>query len=340
MRRSTVLLLAGFVVVTISLGALLAAQTSSSSAAAPAANASFKTAWGDPDLQGVWENSTITPLERPRQFGDKAFLTEEEAKALDAEAAERYDRRPEDTKADVDAAYNQAWWDRGGTVASRRTSLIVDPADGRLPALTPDGQARLSRIGEVLSRPSHGPEDRNLAERCVTRGAPKLPGGYNNNFLIVQTPDHVAILQEMVHETRVIPLDGRPHLPATMAQWLGDSRGHWDGDTLVVETTNYHPLSAFNSYYCCRSAGAHLKIVERYRRVDAETIDMQFTVEDATTFVRPFTVDLPMKRAQGPILEYACHEGNYGMEGILSGARAQEKAEASRPRSPRVPMTP
>ena len=283
-----------------------------------------RTPWGHPDLQGIWTNSTITPLERPAAFAGREFMTEEEARKLDRAAATQYDERSGNAAADVNAAYNQFWWERGGTVSSRRTSLIVDPPDGRLPALTAEGQKRASEVTAMLRGAAHGPENRNLAERCVTRGAPKLPGGYNNNFQIVQTPTHVTIMQEMIHEARIIPLDGRAHLAPAIRSWLGDSRGRWEGDTLVVETTNYHEWSAFNSYYCCRGAAANLRIVERYRRVDANTIDHQFTVEDPTTFTRPFTIALPMTRIDGPIFEYACHEGNYGMEGILRGARADE----------------
>jgi hypothetical protein len=283
------------------------------------------TAWGDPDLQGIWTNSTITPLERPVRFAGREFMTEEEARALDAEETVRADRRSANRAADVDLAYNQFWWERGKTLSTRRTSLIVDPPDGRLPALTPEGQKRAAEVTARLRAEATGPEDRNLAERCVTRGAPKLPGGYNNNFQIVQTPSHVAIMQEMIHEVRIIPLDNRPHLPRTMAFWLGDSRGHWEGDTLVVETTNYHELSPYNSYNCCRGAGRNLRITERFRRIDANTIDHRFTVEDPTTFTRPYTVAVPMTKIDEPIFEYACHEGNYGMEGILRGARAQER---------------
>ena len=286
-----------------------------------------RTPWGHPDLQGTWNNSTITPLERPAKFAGREFLTEEEARAMDAAAATQYDQRPANSAQDVDAAYNQVWWDRGRTVGTRRTSLIVDPPDGRLPAMTADGQRRAAEIAARLRGVTAGPEDRNLAERCLTRGAPKLPGGYNNNVQIVQTPDYVAIMQEMIHETRIIPLDGRPHLPSRVTSWLGDSRGHWEGDTLVVETTNYHPASVFNSYYCCASAAAHLRIVERFRRVDATAIDYRFTVEDPTTFTKPFTIDLPMAWMDEPIFEYACHEANYGLEGILRGARAQERGQ-------------
>jgi len=296
-------------------------------ATAPAPNAAWdapKTAWGDPDLQGIWTNATITPLERPAAFAGREFLTEEESAALDQAAQGRYDRRAGNTVADVDGAYNQFWWDRGNTVATRRTSLIVDPPDGRLPALTADGQRRAAEVAEAGRRLPRGPEDRNLAERCLTRGAPKLPGGYNNNVHLLQAPGYVAILQEMIHEVRIIPLDGRPHLPPDVQQWMGDSRGHWEGDTLVVETTNYHDDVAFNSYNCCPGAGRHLHIVERYRRVSADAVDFRFTVNDPTTFTKPFTIELPMTRTNGPLYEYACHEGNDGMAGILSGARAME----------------
>jgi hypothetical protein len=286
-----------------------------------------RTPWGHPDLQGIWTNATTTPLERPAAYAGKEFLTEAEARAIDDAAAGRGDRRSANRAADVDAAYNEFWWDRGKTVANRRTSLIMDPADGRMPALTPEGQQRAAQVTARLRAVSAGPEDRNLAERCITRGAPKLPGGYNNNFQIVQTPAYVAIMQEMIHEVRIIPLDGRPHLASGIRLWLGDSRGRWEGDTLVVETTNYHELSPFNSYNFARGAGKNLRIVERFRRIDARTIDHQFTVEDPTTFTRPYTVSVPMTRLEEPIFEYACHEGNYGMTGILRGARAQEQEE-------------
>lgn len=291
-----------------------------------------KMPWGHPDIEGIWNNSTITPLERPKEFAGREFMTEAEARTIDQAAETRYDERPADAAADVDAAYNQFWWERGKTVGTRRTSLVVDPPDGRLPALTPEGQKRAAEVAARVRGAATGPEDRNLAERCITRGTPKLPGGYNNNFQIVQTPTYVAITQEMIHETRIIPLDNRPRLPERIGLWLGDSRGRWEGDTLVVETTNYHPLSAFNSYYCCRGAAEHLTITERFRRVDATTIDYRFTVEDPTTFTRPFTLEVPMTRSEGPIFEYACHEANYGLEGILRGARADEKRAAEQQR--------
>lgn len=280
---------------------------------------------GHPDLQGIWSNATTTPLERPKKFGDKQTLTDEEAAALEeeVEALNNADRPP---RAGDPGTYNEFWWERGTVI--NRTSLIVDPPDGRLPAWTQPAEARERARAEArrLRGPADSWEDRNLAERCITRGAPKLPGGYNNNFQILQTPDHVAILQEMIHEVRIIPLDGRPHVSPRVRQWLGDSRGHWEGDTLVVDTTNYNDNIRFNSYYCCRGSGAHQHVVERFTRVDANTVDYRFTVEDLETFTRPFTVAVPMRKIQGPIYEYACHEGNVSMANILSGARAQERA--------------
>ena len=290
-----------------------------------------RTADGQPDLQGIWANSTLTPLERPRELGDKQFFTEKEAaeyekKILEHNNADRRDTQ--NAEADIALAYNDFWYDRGTKIVpTRRTSLIVDPPDGRIPPLTPDAQKREAARAEALR--GHGPadswEDRNLAERCLTRGAPKLPGGYNNNFMILQGPGYVAILQEMIHEVRVIPLDGRPHIPRNMRQWLGDSRGHWEGSTLVVDTTNFRDEVRSNLYYCCGIAGANLHLVERFTRVDNDTIDYQYTVDDPTTYTRPWTVALPMWRTEGPLYEYACHEANYGMSGILAGARAEEK---------------
>lgn len=289
----------------------------------------WKTAWGHPDLQGIWNNSTTTPLERPAKFAGREFMTEDEAKALDSEAQDQNDRRSDDKTADVNAAYNQFWWERGTTVSTRRTSLVVDPPDGKLPPLTPEGQRRAAEARAILGGVPRGPEDRNLAERCITRGAPKLPGGYNNNFQIMQTPDAVVIMQEMIHEVRVIPLDGRPHLSAGVRQWVGDARGRWEGDTLIVETTNYRDEIRFHSFNCCPGAGQHMKVTERFTRTGADTVDYSFTVEDPTIYTKSFTVSVPMSRSEGPIFEYACHEGNYGMTGILSGARSQEKGSAA-----------
>jgi hypothetical protein len=287
---------------------------------------------GQPDLQGIWANSTLTPLERPRELGDKQFFTEKEAaeyekRLLEHNNADRRDNQ--NAEADIALAYNDFWYDRGTKIVpTRRTSLIVDPPDGRIPPLTPEAQKR--EAARVEANRGRGPadswEDRNLAERCLTRGAPKLPGGYNNNFMILQGPGYVAILQEMIHEVRVIHLDGRPHISKSIRQWLGDSRGHWEGNTLVVDTTNFRDEIRSNLYYCCGAAGANLHLVERFTRVDNDTIGYQYTVDDPTTFTRPWTVAVPLWRTPGPLYEYACHEANYGMAGILSGARAEERA--------------
>ena len=274
-----------------------------------------RTPWGAPDLQGFWNNSTTTPLERPQQFSDREFLTPEELAQLNQEALDRVDRppRPGDT-----GSYNGFWFNRGSLL--QRTSLIVNPSDGRLPPMTPAGQERAA-----WERGADSWEDRNLAERCVTRGAPKRPGGYNNNFHIMQTPNLVVILQEMIHEVRFIPLTERPHLPQNIRQWMGDSRGRWDGDTLVVETMNFRDGIVFNSYNCCPGSGAGLQLTERFTRVDTDTIDHRYTVNDPTTYAEPWTATIPMTRFEGPMFEYACHEGNVGLANILRGARAQEK---------------
>ncbi len=282
------------------------------------------TSWGDPDLQGIWDNGTITPLERPRGAADKALLTEREAAEADAEAATRADgeHRPKDALADLALAYNQEWWDRGKSIG--RTSLIVDPPDGRLPPLTPEGQKRVeARAAAVKARgPADSWADRPLQERCLLyHGVPPMPTGYNNNYHIVQTPEHVAILHEMIHEVRLIPLDGRAHVGSAIRQWLGDSRGHWEGNTLVVETTNYSDKATMRF----PSAAETLRVVERLTRVAPDRIDYRFTVHDPTMYTRPWTAVLPMTRIKGPIYEYACHEGNYGMANVLAGYRAQEK---------------
>ena len=280
-----------------------------------------RTADGQPDLQGLWTNSTTTPLERPEAMADQAVLTDEEVAALDAQAVGRNDRLP---RPGDPGTYNEFWWERGTRL--RQTSLVVDPANGRIPAMTADGQARAG-----WTRGTDSWTDRTLAERCVTRGAPKRPGGYNNNFLILQTPGYVTILQEMINEVRVIPLDGRPHVDDDIRLLMGDARGRWDGDTLVVETTNFSDEIVFNSFNCCPGAGEHLRLVERFTRLDDDTIDHRYTVEDSTTYVGPWTASIPMVRFEGPIFEYACHEGNYGMENLLRGARVQEGVAGAPP---------
>lgn len=291
---------------------------------------------GQPDLQGIWSYATLTPLERPRDLAGKEFFTEKEAADYEKSLLDRNnrDRRDGGSDADLGRAYNELWYDSGShVVKTLRTSLVIDPPDGRIPAFTPEAQKREAARAEDRRKrggdPADSWEDRSLGERCITRGAPKLPGGYNNNLEIVQTPGHVGILQEMIHEARVIPLDGRPHINANVRQWLGDSRGRWEGNTLVVDTTNYTEKSVFNTFNCCRGAGENLHVIERFRRVDANTIDYQYTVDDPTTYTKPWTVSIPLSKTEGPLYEYACHEGNYGMAGLLAGARAEEKKQAA-----------
>ena len=298
--------------------------------AMPAVGQSIDTArtpWGDPDLQGIWSYATITPLQRPTELSGRAFLTAEEVAQQNDNAATRAssERRAELTpERDLGLAYNQVWWDRG--TATGRTSLIVDPPNGRLPALTPEAQEMGAERQE--SRRAHqydSWENRPLQERCMTyQRAPPVPSGYNNTYQIFQTPEYVAILNEMIHDVRFIPVDGRPHVSEDVRQWNGDSRGHWEGSTLVVETTNYSDKTTWRGF---PGAGQTLRAVERFTRLDADTIDYQFTIHDPTTYTSSWSVDLPLTNLPGYVLyEYACHEGNYSIANVLAGARIQERA--------------
>jgi len=287
---------------------------------------------GQPDFQGIWTNATITPLERPKELADKEFFTEKEVAEYEKRVLEESnkDRRDGSAEADVGRAYNDSWWDRGTKVVpTRRTSIVVDPPDGRVPPLTADAQKAAAARAAALRRPAAGPEDRGLPERCIlwpTAGPPMLSSAYNNNYQILQTPGYVVIFIEMIHDVRIIPLDGRPHLASNIRQWLGDPRGHWEGNTLVVDSTNFTDKNPF------RGSDRNLHLTERFTRIDPDTILYRFTVEDPTAFTRAWTGEAPLTRTPGPIYEYACHEGNYGMANILSGARAEEKAmeEAAR----------
>ena len=294
------------------------------------ASAARRTPWGDPDLEGIWTNATLTPLQRPPELGTKEFFTAEEAAQFER-------TRIEQTNADRPlppgqvGAYNDAFFERGkGLVRSRRTSLVVDPPDGRIPALTPAAQAKVElRQTREAASPADGPEDRWLTERCILFGAtvPMLPEPYNNNYRILQSPGYVTILVEMNHDARVIPLVGPPHLSPSIQQWTGDSRGHWDGATLVVETTNlkFNHQSRFGVGYLNGLSDERLRVVERFTMTDANTMTYRAMIEDPTVFTRPWTVELSMDRTPGPIFEVACHEGNYGMSNILSGHRAEER---------------
>jgi hypothetical protein len=288
---------------------------------------------GRPDLQGIWTNATVTPLERPRELAGKEFFTGREAAEYERRMVEQNnaDRRRDDPDADLAIGYNDAWWERGTKVVSTsRTSLIVDPPNGTIPPLTPDAQAKAAARAEARRlRPADGPQDRTLADRCIVRGTsgpPMLPAGYSNNYQIVQGRDHVVILVEMIHDARIIPLDGRPHLAASVRQLMGDPRARWEGDTLVVETTNFTDKTNF------RGSGEHLRVTERFTRIDEDTLLYQFTVDDPHSFTRRWSGEIPMKKADGPLFEYACHEGNLSMEYILRAARAEERAaeEANR----------
>jgi hypothetical protein len=288
-----------------------------------------RTAWGAPDLQGIWDFATITPLERPSSLAGKAVFTDEEAAQFEKQTLEQRnpDRRDGGSQADVSRAYNQFWWDFGtNVIASKRTSLIVDPPDGRIPPMTEEGKKRAAAVAARRSGIPAGPEDRNLWERCIVApnaGPPMLPSAYNNNVQIFQTPKNVVIFNEMINDARIVPLDGRPHIPSDIRQWRGDSRGRWEGDTLVVETTNFRPDAGFRS-----ASSASMHLVERFTRAGPDMLLYEFTVTDEATWAKPWSVALPMKKTEGPVYEYACHEGNYGMVNLLSGARAQERAAA------------
>ena len=297
-----------------------------SAGAQEGAPAGPRTSWGAPDLQGVWDFRTATPLERPEELADIDVLTDEQAAEVIERLEQRWTSLAEGSESDP-GAYNQFWFDYGTSVTDdRRTSLIVDPPDGRIPALTADGEARAqARRDRRRDHPADSWEDRGIAERCIlgfNAGPPMESSAYNNIMQVFQTPDHVVILNEMVNDSRIVPLDGRPHLPGHVEQWRGDSRGRWEGDTLVIETTN------FTAKTSVRGSGPGLNLVERLTRVDDGTLLYEYTVDDPATFERPWSVAMPMKMSADPMFEYACHEGNYGMEGILAGARADEREAA------------
>ena len=280
------------------------------------------------DLEGVWSFATLTPFERPQDLAGKAFFTDEEAKAFVADTLARNDRDRRDGGAAADAARGVAdfWFDRGTGVAMhdgrRLTSLVVDPADGRVPPLTPEGRARTAaRTADNRDHPADGPENRSLQERCLSfnAGPPINLGPYNNYVQLFQMPHAFVIYTEMIHDARIVWMDGRPHLPPSIRLWLGDSRGRWDGNTLVVDTTNFTDKTAF------RGSGEALHLVERFTRVDPNTLRYEYTIDDPSTFTRPWTAVLPMTKSDERLYEYACHEGNYALPDILRGARYQEQ---------------
>ena len=304
------------------LGAAVAAQS-------PSRWTPGRTPDGQPDLQGVWTNATITPLERPASLKDKAFLTETEARLLEQAAARRREEADKPIPGRFES-YNQFWLDSGTTVLStRQTSLVVDPPDGRVPVRPAEEQRRDYHFAH------YGDDYEHMSpwDRCITRGMPgsMLPAGYNNAYEILQFPGYVVILYEMIHDARIIPLDNRPPLPAHVQSWMGEPRGRWEGDTLVVETTNFNN----KGWIATSQAGGRIKgirhtdklrVVERFRRTAADTISYSATIEDAEIYTRPWTVAFPLTADPAyRIYEYACHEGNYAMENMLRGARAQDK---------------
>jgi len=290
---------------------------------------------GQPDFQGYWTNSTVTPLERPVELGTKEFFTEAEAAAY---AKQRTDR--ENAQAATDIHYDNVLWQSENYskgVSNRRTSLVFDPPDGRLPPLSANGLKLAAQQKESARRRelADSVQSRSLAERCIAwgnEGPPMLGSTYNANLQIMQTRDAVYIGHEIGHAVRMIPVDGRPHLPSTIHQLGGDSRGRWEGDTLVVDSANFNDQTNFRGPPARDRqdifSDANLHVVERLKRIDAETIQYQFTVEDPTVWTKPWSGEILMHRMEGPIYEYACHEGNYGLANILAGARAAEKTQA------------
>ena len=336
-----VVALAVAVVVVASLGAQ--APTPPPGGAAPAWTMP-RTADGHPDLRGVWGNNSVTPMTRPRQWKDKTSLSESELEELKRMAAEFVDQggdaifgnfvqqildardKGSFNQVSYDPStgnYNQFWmadreWDQ-------RTSLITNPADGQFPPLTPAAQARreAARLAPKTRGPADGPEDRPLSERCISYGAPRTGANYNSYVQILQSPQTTVLLQEMIHDARVVPMTALPHLPSSVRQLHGDPRGRWEGDTLVVETTNY--LNGF------QGSTPDVTLTERYTRVSDDVMNWEITVSDPATWTAPYTFMIRLKKTSGLIYEYACHEGNYAMEGILAGARAEE-AKARRAR--------
>jgi hypothetical protein len=307
---------------------LLPGQTKAKSWSVP------RTADGKPDLQGVWTNATLTPMERPSSFAGKTTLSDAEATAWEKKNIEdvnKYDGKSENPFADAAGSggtggYNALFVDRGSELArvdgQKRTSLIVDPPDGKVPPITAEGRQRNTAMMRAFNK-YDSVKDRPLSERCLmsfgsSSGPPMMPVMYNNNYQIVQTPDTVTILVEMVHDARIIRINGT-HAPASVKQWLGDSIGHWEGDTLVVDTTNFTDKTRF------RGSGENLHLIERFTRVDQNNILYRVTVDDPTTFAKQWTMEYPFVATKGPVYEYACHEGNYSMTDILGGARKTEQ---------------
>jgi len=315
------------------------AKTASAAGTAPRA------ADGHPDLQGVWSYNSATPLERPKVFAGRAYLTDDELAALKKKAAELFDNGNSDA-AFGDSVFEAALSNVKGTnsgfksvdgetgdyssvwTVSRdwdnRTSLIVDPPDGRLPAVTPEAKTKQDAMMAARTKRPAGPEDRSLSERCITYGTPQLVAGYQSYRQIVQNANSVVILTEMIHDSRIIPIDAGPHVAAGIQNWQGDPRGHWEGDTLVVDSTNFKPgvLRGIST--------EKMHVVERFKRVNADTLQWQITVDDPGAWTKPWTAVIPLRNSNKGVFEYACHEGNYGLMDILAGARREDQLEAAK----------
>jgi hypothetical protein len=343
MKHRYLCLAAGLAALVGTAGAQVAPQ------AALAAAKSVKDTWtpprvsdGHPDLQGFWANNNATPLERPKELAGRATLTDAELAAMKKKAHELFGGTGDAAFGDSvyltvlanvlgiksgfkstdgeTGDYSSVWtvervWDN-------RTSLITDPPDGRIPPMTSEGKSRREAAFAGMRQPAKGPEDRSLSERCLTYGSPQLMAGYQSYYQIVQTPKAVMMMTEMIHDVRSIPLDAGPHPDASVHQWLGDSRGHWEGDTLVVDTTNYKP----RAFMSASSEKLHVK--ERISRSGPDTLTYEITVDDPDTWTKPWTLIIPLQHSKEPVFEYACHEGNEGLAGILAGARADEAAAA------------
>ena len=334
--RSRVWTSLGILAVVVMVASLVWVFTGQARSAVEKTRTAPRMAFGAPDLNGVWDYRTLTPLERPPELAGKEVLTEEEAATyLEGKLADLASR-DERTPANIVGNYNRFWFDEGTTlVDTRRTSLIIDPPDGRLPPLTPEAQ-RIASSPEAKHRAdidrgrvdAASWEEMQPSDRCIqsrAAGPPLSALAYNQNMHLFQTPDYVAILNEQIHDTRIIPLDGRPNLPPQFRHWLGDARGRWEGDTLIVETANFREeREQVPQMYL--TSNERMSLVERFTRVDADTLLYEYTVTDPGTWVRPWTAQLPMKKNPDNLYEYACHEGNYAMEIRLRGARAKEAA--------------
>ena len=293
-----------------------------------------RTPWGHPDLQGIWNNVTATPLQRPAEYKDKALLTPQEAAEFAARAAQREadgESRPtaQQTPGQRTGYASSIWFETTHSLSDRRTSLLVDQEDGRLPAMTPEGQKIAQQLAEGAKlRPADDPEDRGAYERCISRGLPgaMMPGFYNHNYQIVQTRDYVVISVEMIHDARIIPL-GNASVRPGLNQWLGNSRGRFEGNTLVVETTGFRRIDQRNVAVFGTSERG--RVIERFTPTSAGSMDYTITIDDPAIYTRSWTASIPMSKVEGPLYEYACHEGNYGLRGIMAGHRKEEEEKAA-----------